>query len=394
MKNKIYITERYLCGFFSALIFSLVFFSLFLSNLYAQAMINLKMINLKNNESFSLGDFERGKVWVERENKNIFIYDGEETKSFSIKEDVFLPTGEASFENGNLTVKKWYKEEEEKEKKSGEKMIQRVAPKFLWELNLKEINLSMATTDIKGENLFVADQDGDIHVFDIADKEYRGRLRFLKKSIKHLKTLNNGGLVIIYDGSIVCYIENFKIPIFSFLQDLKSSYQLKKIVKIPLNFISSFSINNSQDRAVLAGDHKTIIILDLPTLTYKNISEEKLFIEFADFVDDDRLIYMTLKVRGFTDNTTTFRSHFTFMENYFDLRKMAILSPSGRFMLRISEKDSLDIFDLITPFKVGTVTLEQKRLGDVFFGNDNRTFIITDKKKERLALYRLIDQKN
>ncbi|GAB4432841.1 MAG: hypothetical protein OHK0040_03030 [bacterium] len=384
--------EHYLKRLLFLLGILLMVFNLVPTTLYAQAMINLKMIDLKSGDTYSVGDYERGKIWIDREGSSIFLYDGESLKSYVLKDDVFMPLGDLSFEAGGLSIKKWFKEQDDKGKKEEKKQKKRLLPKFLWNMTLKEISLSTATTDVKGERLFIADLKGDIHVFNIKDRDYEGKLRFEKKAIRYIKALDNGGLLIIYDDSTVCYVERFIIPVFSILQDLKSSYVLKRTIRIPLKFISSFGLNKSQNRAILSGDHKDVIVINIPSLTYNKISEERLFIEFADFVADDAVIYMTLKAKGFTESTTTLRSHFTVMENYFDLRKSVIPSPSGRFLLRISEKESLDIYDLYEPSFLGGIGIDQKSLGDIYFGSDNRTFILTDRKKERITLYRLIEQ--
>ena len=371
----------------------LVFLLLLLPvTLNAQAFVSLKLIDINNKEVVPLGDFERGKIWVDRKTKRVFLYNGESVKAFSIKEDVFFPVGEVVF-NDALNVVNWQKEETGKEKKENV-ADKKLAPRFLWSSALRDTTISIATTDVNGEKLFIADADGDIHVFDIQSKDYEGKLRFLKKPIKFMKPLKNGGLIIVYDDSVIYYVERFKVPFFSFLQDLKSSYREKTKTRIPLNFISSFSVNESEDKLLLSGDHKTIVVLNLPTLSYTKLGEERLFIEFADFIDDNSIIYMTLKERGYFEQGTTFRNHFNFMANYFDVRREAVASPSGRFLTRVSDKGTLDIIDFDVPALLASIGLETKMFGELFYGNDNRTLIITDKKRERVSLYRLEEQKH
>jgi len=361
-------------------------------NLNAQAFVSLKLIDINNKEVVPLGDFERGKIWVDRKTKRVFLYNGESVKAFSIKEDVFFPVGEVVF-NDALNVVNWQKEETGKEKKENV-ANKKLALRFLWSSALRDTTISIATTDVNGEKLFIADADGDIHVFDIQSKDYEGKLRFLKKPIKFMKPLKNGGLIIVYDDSVIYYVERFKVPFFSFLQDLKSSYREKTKTRIPLNFISSFSVNESEDKLLLSGDHKTIVVLNLPTLSYTKLGEERLFIEFADFIDDNSIIYMTLKERGYFEQGTTFRNHFSFMANYFDVRREAVASPSGRFLSRVSDKGALDIIDFDVPALLASIGLETKMFGELFYGNDNRTLILTDKKRERVSLYRLEEQKH
>lgn len=371
------------------------FFFLFLlfipAMLNAQALVSLKLVNLENKEVVPLGDFERGKIWVTKHSKKVLLYNGDSLKAFSVKSDVFFPIGDIYFKD-KFDVLNWQNVENDVIQK--EAINKRLIPQFLWSSALKNISVSIATTDVNGEKLFIADTDGDIHVFDIKSKEYEGKLRFLKKPIKFIKTLKNRGLVIVYEGNIVYYIQYFKIPFFSFLQDLKSSYVEKNRVKVPLNFISSFSINESENKILMSGDHKTIILLQLPSLSYSKITEERLFIEFADFLGDDSVIYMTLKERGYIESNVNIRSHFNFMKNFFDLRKEVVVSPSGNFIARFSEQESFDIFELNnTPRQLASVNIEKKMFGELFWGGDNRTFIFTDKNREKITLFRLIEEK-
>lgn len=359
--------------------------------LNAQALVSLKLINLENKEVVPLGDFERGKIWVTKDTKNVLLYNGDSLKAFSVKSDVFFPVGDIYFKD-KFNVVNWQNAENDVVQKDVAKKM--LIPQFLWSSGLKNISVSIATTDVNGERLFIVDTDGDIHVFDIKSKVYEGKLRFLKKPIKFIKTLKNGGLIVVYEGNIVYYIQQFKIPFFSFLQDLKSSYLEKNKVKVPLNFISSFSINENEDKILMSGDHKTIILLQLPSLSYSKITDERLFIEFADFLGDDNVVYMTLKERGYIESKTNIRSHFNFMKDFFDLRKEMVVSPSGNLLARLSEQESFEIFELNrNPRQLASVNIEKKMFGELFWGGDNRTFIFTDKNREKITLYRLIEKK-
>lgn len=264
-------------------------------------------------------------------------------------------------------------------------------PKFFWSTSLKNIQLTGISTDVKGEYLFITDNDGNINVLNIVEKRVEGKLNFYTKPIKYLRPLTNGGMLIIYDDNMFYYIERFKIPLFSFLQDLKSSYVVKKSIKMPISFVSSVSINSKEDRLVIAGDHKTLMTVNLPNLELQKLTEDRLFIEFADFIEDGTILFMTLKARDSSDYTFPAHAHFSKLANYFDLRRRVILSPNGRFLLRINDNESLSVFDLYTPSLLANINLDIRRLGEIIFGMDNRTIIFLERNRKRIILYKLVE---
>ncbi len=371
-----------------ALFFLIIFFP---SYLYAQAMVSLKMVDLKSKNVITLGEKDRGKVWIDSEGKRVFIYDGDKLNAFTIRENMLIYAGELFFESDSISVTGWEKVFAEDEKKKNTNT--RLVPRFYGSMLLRDVNPMVIATDVKGERLFVADNRGYIYVFDIEAKEYKGRLLFGKKSVRYLRTLKNGGLLIIYDDNSLSYIEPYKIPFFSFLQDLKSSYELKKSVIIPLNFISSVNVNPKEDKIIITGDHKTLIAVSLPSLQYEKIYEERLFIEYADFIDNDLVLYMTLKERSLEQRSDFKKGHhFRFLSGFFDLRRTITESPSGSFIVRISEKDSLDIFEMKRPSKLGSIDFDYKNYGQLVFGSDDKTIIAIDKDRSKILLYRLQEQ--
>lgn len=358
----------------------------------AQGMVNLKMFKLSSNEKVSIGDFPRGKFWVQREQKKVYLAAENWIKGFVIKDDILLPVDDATFEGEGISVNTWKTDVFKKAGESEKKTQTTLLPKYLWSLSLKEIQVTGISTDVNEEYLFVTDKNGNINVLNIVDKSLEGKLNFYKKPIKYFRPLTNGGMIIIYEDNMFYYIERFKIPIFSFLQDLKSSYVVKKSIKMPISFVSSVSINSKEDRVVIAGDHKTLMILNLPGLETKKITEDRLFIEFADFIDDESILFMTLKERGYSDDAFPAHAHFSRLANYFDLRRRVILSPNGRFLLRINDNDSFSVFDLYNSSLLANINLDIRRLGEIIFGMDNKTIIFLERNRERVIIYKLVEK--
>lgn len=360
---------------------------------FAQSEVSIKMLNLESKKGVVLGEYERGKVWIEKGEKRIFLYNGDSVKAFSLKDETLLPVGEALFDEGDFRINDWKEGEHEKKEKIKTSPF---VPAFLGYLDLKNINPTFITTDKKGELLFVADGEGFIYVFNVSKRDYLGRLKFLKQPIKYIKALKNEGLLIIYEGGVVSYIERFKIPFFSFLQDLKSSYVLKNQATLPVKFVSSFAVNESEDKMILAGDHKVIIGVALPSLTYDLVDEDKLYIEFADFIGDKTVIYITLKEKSIKDSEINVHPfhHFSVMAAFFDMRRFSISSPSGRFFSRIKQDEEIEVIDFAVPAEIGRINFDIKKFGNFFFCDDDRTFIILDKKQKDLYLYRIIERKH
>lgn len=370
------------------LFFSFLFFIfLFPPYVKGQAFVNLKVLNIKRSDAFSVGDVERGKIWTNKEKKEVLLYSGDGLIRYSLREDVFMPLGELAFEGEAFTVKKWQIEDDDKKKR--QEKIEKFAPKFLWRSQLRSGVITMATTDVNGERLFLIDKDGDILVFNLADKDYEGKLNFLKKSIRFFKPLKNGGLLIVYEDGTIYYVEHFKVPVFSFLQNLENSFRVKKTITVPISFMSALSLSPNEESFVIAADHKRLFLFELPTLSYRIVAEEKLFVEYVDYIDNDLLIYMTLAVRELGDTPITIRNHFKVLEDFFDLRRTAVASPQGNRFLRITENESLTFFDVTEPQMLGSIGIEQKKIGDIYWGCDNKTVIITDKKRTGFALYQL-----
>lgn len=355
------------------------------SDIYAQGSMNLKNYNIPKSETETLAGFSGGKVWLDRTKKRLCFYAGDEIRVFGIKEKKLSVDGVFRFigDELNLTGEKTGVPAREKPESGDAK---KTVLKYFWEFRVQGETITSLTSDINGENLYLADQNGQIYFYNLKKKEFIGRLIFEKKPVKQIRALRNGSLLLFYEGGEAAYIKKVKVPFFSFFQDFKSSYELKHRTALPGSFISRIEINDSENKAAVTADHKNVIIVELPALREDKSFKEKRFIDFVDFIDDDNLIYTAMAEKSVTAPFDV-HSHLASLAGFFDWRKYIIPSPTGRYFIRISDKNSLKLYDLYKTGFISDIGLDIKGVGEIKFAEDESRFFILNSERNKITVY-------
>jgi hypothetical protein len=351
----------------------ILLFLFFPSFLNAQIPMRIKLMEFSK-DPVTIAVYEGGRIWIDSKDRNKFYYDnGKELVIYDLK---------------NNQVKEVSKTDFEKVAKDLENVAANKILKSHWSFTFDEI-VSCYTVDKTSQNLIVADNAGFLYFFDIKKKEFKGRLKLSNKAIKIIKPLQNGSLLLINEGGSIIYVEYVRIPFFSFLQDLRSSYRVYKETNLNYNFVSRVFLNEKEDLVGIVVNHKEIYLFKLPRLEkVKSISEDG-FIRYADFIDENKLFYATTTVFIKYENPSSIESHLAIIAHFFDRSGITIPSLSGNLIMRFENRKELRIYN-VNPLSllVDFGSLFEKNL-EINISPDDKTIIIYSNDKNRFGIYYL-----
>jgi len=352
-------------------VFLILLFLFFPSFLYAQIPMKIKLMELTK-DPVTIAVYEGGRIWLDSKDRNTFYYDnGKELVIYNIKNNLVKEVSKTDFENIAKNL----------ENVAANKIL-----KSHWSFTFDE-SVSCYTVDKKSQNLIVADNAGFLYFFNIKKKEFKGRLKLSNKAIKIIKPLQNGSLLLINEGGSIIYAEQVKIPFFSFLQDLRSSYRVYKEANLNYNFVSRVFLNEKEDMVGVVVNHKEIYLLKLPGLEkVKNVSEEG-FIRYADFVDENKLFYSTTTAFIKYENPSSIASHLAIIAHFFDRSGITIPSVSGNLILKFENRKELRLYN-VNPLSllVDFGSLVEKGV-EINISPDDKTIIIYSPDKNRFGIY-------
>lgn len=357
--------------------FLIIFFS---SIANAQIPMKIKLLDIKNKNIETIAVYEGGRIWLNKENRKNFYYDnGKELLSYSLEDKRVKELTKVSFENLSPEIL--------------EKFSSKKALKTYWGFNFED-NISAYSIDNRGENFFISDNYGNIFFYDLKSKEYKGRLNLSDRAVKIIKPLKNGALILVNEEGKLLYVERVRIPIFFFLQDLRSSYKISKELNLGVRFVSSIILNENEDTMALVMEHKIITIFKLPTLEIISNFNESGYIRYADFVDNNTIIYSTTTAFTKTDNPFSIESHMAVIAHFFDRSGITIPSTSGKLMLRFENRKELRLYS-VNPLRllVDFGDLIEKGI-EVTISTDDDLIIIYSKEKRRFGFYQIGKEKS
>ncbi len=352
-------------------IFFILFFLLSPSFLYAQIPMKIRLMELSK-DPVTIAVYEGGRIWLDSKERNKFYYDnGKELVVYNLINNTVREVSKTDFDNV---------------KKELEQVSVKNALQSHWTFTFDE-GVSCYTVDTKSQNLFVADNNGFLYFFDIKKKDFKGRLKLSNRAIKIIKPLQNGSLILINDSGSMIYVEYVKIPFFSFLQDLRSSYRVSKEVNLNFNFVSRVFINEREDVAGIVVNHKQIYLFKLPGLErVKSISEDG-FIKYADFVNENTLLYATTTAFTKFETPSSLESHLTIIAHFFDRSGITIPSVSGNLLMRFENRKDLRLYN-VNPLilLVDFGGLVEKGI-EINISPDDKTIIVYSNDKNRFGIY-------
>lgn len=345
------------------------------SQLFAQIPMKIRVSDFEKMESYTLAVYEGGKVWLSNSKDKLFYDNGKEIVLYRLHDKTVSEINKYSFDTLDL--------------KDMDKYSARNVLKNIWTFTLEE-KVSSYSMDMKGENFFLADNNGNLYFYDIHKKDFKGRLKLSSKPIKIIKSLNNGNLILINEDCEVIFVERFRIPFFSFLQDLRSSYKISKVIKLEARFVSRVIFDDKQEFMAVIADHKNIFIFKLPTLEIiKKISEGG-YIRYADFLSNKNILYATTTTFSKAlDNPFDLESHMATIAHFFDWSGITIPSNTGNLLLRFENKKELRIYN-VDPLRliVELGDLIEKGV-EVTISPDDKTLVLYQSQRNRFGFYKI-----
>ncbi|MCX7770576.1 MAG: hypothetical protein N2202_05780 [Proteobacteria bacterium] len=337
--------------------------------------MKIKLVDIDKSEISTIAVYEGGKVWL-NDKKDKLLYDnGKEIVFYKLEDKNVREIGKNSFDSIDS--------------KDIEKYSAKRTLKSLWTFTLEE-KVSAYTIDERAENFLLSDNSGFLYFYDINKRDYKGRLKLSEKPIKVIKILKNGSLVLVNESCEIIYVERIKIPFFSFLQDLRSSYKISKVVKLDANFISRLIVDDKQELVGVVADHKNIIIFKLPALEIVRRFGENGYIRYADFLNNKSLLYtVTTAFSKAQDNPFSMEFHMGTLAHFFDRTGISIPSNSGNLLLRFENRKELRLYS-IEPFKllVDFGDLIEKGI-ELTLSPDDRSIILFQPDKNRFGFYQV-----
>lgn len=350
------------------------------SYLLAQPNIGLKLYNLKDGTSRDLAKFQGGNLWILKEKKELIYFVNDEIRIFSIEKDRVNEKSLLKVQEDELkNISNIDKKDTSKEKKAQEKVV------LYWNVPLSVEGVSAFAVD-KDNTLIVADNVGDLFIFNIVKKDSLGRLNLPKGNISSLQTLKDGSLIIIYKNGDVFFIEKKVYPIISIFQTLRDTYLPKERINISGGTIKLMDDNeNGNELSFLIG-HKVLSIYNKPDLSLvKTIKDDK-FVECACFFNDG-LLYSILE-EGKIEGTFSFHRHFSVLSNFYEKKKSVISSPSGKKFSYITGESSIKIYNIATERLVGEIGINVKEINDIKFSYDDKYLLIAN-KGNKISIYKI-----
>jgi hypothetical protein len=341
----------------------------------AQIPMKIKIANFEKSEINTIAVYEGGKAWVSNVRDKLYYDNGNEIVIYSLQDKTVKEQLKHNFDAIEL---------KDYEKFSAKKVL-----KSLWSFTLEE-KVSSYAMDSIGENFFLGDNTGFLYFYDIKKKDYKGRLKISSKPIKIIKSLNNGNIVLVNEECELIFLERVKIPFFSFLQDLRSSYRVSKIIKLEANFVSRIIFDEKQELMALISDHKNIFIIKLPTLEILKKLTEGGYIRYAEFLDNKNILYLaTTAFSRALDNPFNVEAHMAALAHFFDRTGITIPSFSGNLLLRFENKKELRLYS-VEPFKllVDFGDLVEKGV-EVTIAPDDKTIILYQADRSRFGFYQI-----
>lgn len=356
------------------LILSLIFL-ISPAQLFAQIPMKIKVTNFENMETNTIAVYEGGKVWLNNSKDKLMYDNGKEIVFYKLQDKTVREINKYPFDTLDV--------------KNIEKFSAKNVLKNIWTFTIEE-KVSSYSMDVKGENFFLADNAGYVYFYDIYKKDFKGRLKFSSKPIKIIKALSNGNLILINEECEIILVERVKIPFFSFLQDLRSSYKISKVLRLEANFVSRVIFDEKQELMALVADHKSIFIFKLSTLEIMRKLSEGGYIRYADFLNNKTILYATTTAfsRAF-DNPFSLETHMATLNHFFDRSGITVPSHSGNLLLRFENRRELRLYS-VDPLKliVDFGDLIEKGV-EVTISPDDRTLFLYQNDKNRFAFYQI-----
>lgn len=340
----------------------------------AQIPIRIKAFHINKSQPEVIAFYEGGKCWLDSKDRTTLYYDnGNELVYYAIEEKGLIEKNKENF----LSAKQ----------DNNFKTSPREALKRFYSLPFDEEKVLSYAMDAKGETFYVSDDKGYVYFFNIKKKYFEGRLRLSSKGINLIRPLKNGSILLFNEGGHIVYVEHVKIPFFSFLQNLKSSYKIAKEIDLPFNFLSRVVFNDKENMALLIGDHKKIFIIQLPSLERLKFYEEAGFIRYADFIDDSKFLYTVTSSFSKAETPFDINMHMIALAHFFDRSGVIIPSPSGKLLLRFEDRKELRLYKLAPLTKLVDFGDLIERGIEVTILPDDKTIILYSNLKNRFAFY-------
>jgi hypothetical protein len=352
----------------------------------APGMATVKVVNLRSGESVALADIPAGKACVDDDYKKLFVITGNEIKSYN-------------FNAVSLNQKETYRfggTTDAGDEKKSDNAVSRL--KRYWRLKIPEDEVTAFAGGHDGRSLYVGDRKGYVHFFDTSRRHYWGKLAFLRKPVLMIKPLKDESLLIFYRDGDVVLAKRYRSPVLSSLQLLKDSYQLAATVRFPYQQCNSVDVAQTGEKAVFICDRKNIVVLDIPSMAIQKKIEGRKFVNFANFIGNEYLMYSDVRHLSEADTPfdATLRDE---MVKFFDWRNSVATPGRGNLFVKISNKNNLNLYSfskMASSGKSGAIFGASGELiegvhetSHVSFGEDGNTVFVLNAAKNRLSVYKL-----